>query len=294
MPNLFSPNRLTLGTAQFGFNYGAFNENGQIPFNDIVKILDYAHSSGIDTLDTASGYGESELILGKYLVDGGHPFKIFTKMNKLSGVAEAVNSSLTNLHVDHCYGLLFHDYQSFRENPSLLQDLIEQKAVGRIQKVGFSLYYPDDLSDLLDSKVDFDVVQVQYSVFDQRFASLFPILKERGIEIHTRSVFLQGLYFANPDSLGAHFDTVKGRISELQSVSQAAGVPLGATCLNFALGNSYIDKVIIGVDNLHNLQDNINYLEFGNRVQVLLDNLKTLRVENIDILFPHFWKQGAR
>lgn len=290
MENLFTTKRLTLGTAQFGFNYGAFNKNGQIPYKDIVKILDYAEKLGIDSLDTASGYGESELVLGKYIAEGGYPFKIFTKMDKNFGVIDAINSSLSHLRLKNIYGLLFHDYKLYRENPALLQDLIDQKATGRIRKIGFSLYYPDDLQSLLDSKATFDVVQVQYSVFDQRFANLFPILKQRGIEIHTRSVFLQGLYFSDPTLLGSHFNPVKGRISRLQSLSQEAGIPLGATCLNFALENSYIDKVIVGVDNLSNIQDNISYLEYGRDVQAIVSNLKTLHVEDTNILFPHFWK----
>jgi aryl-alcohol dehydrogenase-like predicted oxidoreductase len=290
MSDLFSPNRLTLGTAQFGFNYGAFNKEGQIAYKDIVNILDYAHASGIDTLDTASGYGDSELVLGRYHQDGGHKYNIITKMHKNISAHEVVDIALKRLQVEELDGLLFHNYDLYRDNPHLLQDLISQKNLGRIQKVGFSLYYPEDLHNLLDSKIPFDIVQLQYSVFDQRFAYLFPVLAERGIEIHTRSVFLQGLYFADPAQLGKHFDSVKNNLVTLQQLGKKAGLSVGALCLNFALENSYIDKVIIGVNNLENLRDNMNCLEHGRAVQSHTNTLKGLHIEDINILFPHFWK----
>ena len=58
--------KIALGTVQFGLNYGISNTNGQVPPEEIARILDYCKLNGIDTLDTAQGYGESEKVLSQF------------------------------------------------------------------------------------------------------------------------------------------------------------------------------------------------------------------------------------
>lgn len=69
--------RLALGTVQFGMSYGISNTAGQVPQDEVAKILDYCKANGIDTLDTARGYGESEAVIGQFDLS---PFKIVTKL----------------------------------------------------------------------------------------------------------------------------------------------------------------------------------------------------------------------
>ena len=59
--------RLAIGTVQFGMDYGIANQNGKVNANQIQSILDFAHEKGINVLDTAKAYGNSEKSIGNYL-----------------------------------------------------------------------------------------------------------------------------------------------------------------------------------------------------------------------------------
>ncbi len=290
MNNVFPAQRLTLGTAQFGFDYGAFNQQGKLSLKEVDNILDYAKVAGIRLLDTASSYGESEQVLGDYFRRGHDPFQIITKMGKNLPAIEVITNSLEKLGISSLYGFLVHDFGHYKSNPDMFSELLDLKQRGLVQKIGFSLYYPHELEYLVEHNVPLDLIQVQYSIFDQRFASLFPHLHEMGVEIHTRSVFLQGLFFADTSVLTAHFNHVKSNIERIQEISQQAKIPVGAICLNYALANPNIDQVVIGVDNQNNLRDNIEYMKYMNQVTPLLSDLDILHQEDIDILFPHHWK----
>ena len=57
--------KISIGTAQFGLDYGISNQRGKVPFSDVENIIELAYSRGIDKLDTASAYGKSEKVLGE-------------------------------------------------------------------------------------------------------------------------------------------------------------------------------------------------------------------------------------
>ena len=62
-------NKLAIGTANFGMEYGFSNSRGKLNRETVSQVLDFAWSNGIDTIDTAKGYGESETVIGNYLKD---------------------------------------------------------------------------------------------------------------------------------------------------------------------------------------------------------------------------------
>ena len=72
--------KLILGTAQFGQNYGITNVMGKVSEVEIKSIFRNARSNQIHTLDTASSYGDSELVLGNI---GVSDFDVITKLPTL-------------------------------------------------------------------------------------------------------------------------------------------------------------------------------------------------------------------
>ena len=269
--------KLALGTAQFGLDYGIANERGKVPKEEVFKILDLALEKGIDTIDTAKAYGEAEKVLGEYPRIG--QFKVVTKFSE--DAEEELIESLQNLKLKKVYGLLAHRMEAFINNPSLWNKVLNLKAGGGVDKVGFSLYFPWELERLLE--LNFDIVQVPYNVLDRRFEHLFPELKDRGIEVHVRSVFLQGLLLMNPTKLSPFFDDIKPILSELRRLSQEKGIKLKELLLCFILKNPYVDKVVIGVDS-------IKQLELNSAVECSKD----IEVPRYDIdekfLVPFMWK----
>lgn len=287
-----------MGTVQFGQDYGIANKNGKVPPSEVVEILDYARSVGINSLDTAFAYGESETVIGGYLREKPDRFKIVSKCPPLeqyrSGKAEEfLEQSFQRLGIKKLYGYLLHRSSDIFKYDDLWNELVRFKKKGKVEKIGFSLYSPDGLISLLDRGIDFDIVQVPYSIFDRRFEKYFDLLKRKGKEIQARSVFLQGLAFLELEDLPASLLTAKPQLKNLRLIARERNITHEAICLNFVLINRYIDKVIIGVDSLAQIKSNVASIDFMDNVREVYGQLSGIKIEQEDILLPYKWANAA-
>lgn len=283
--------RLALGTVQFGLPYGISNIRGQIPEYEIDDILIKSFELGIDTLDTSFAYGVSEEVIGKSLLRIGLPFKIISKLPSSKENPETIfNLTLNRLGVSSLHGYLLHHFSYYNETPSIWNFFESKKEDGVIKKIGFSLYYPSELEILFKNKVKFDLLQIPYSIFDRRFEKYFEILNKQGVEIHVRSVFLQGLFFKDPQKLSPHFNKVKDKIEELHHLSDSNNISISSLCLCFVANNKLIDKIIIGIDSSKNIQENTRFLNESNKYEPIKDKFDQLIVSDENILLPFNWK----
>jgi len=285
--------KLALGTVQFGTVYGINNKNGQVPEKEVAGILRRAGLAGIDMLDTAQSYGESEAVLGTALQSLNSRFKIVSKFVAGPHLTprRLFSESLIRLKADRLYAFLYHKFSDFRDYPGWHEELLELKTGGHLEKVGFSVYYPQELQSLLDRGVKFDIVQLPYNVFDRRFEFLFPALRKQNIEVHVRSVFLQGLVFMKSSEIPAALAGIKTKISRLHAVSKKSGVPVSALCLCFGLLNDGIDRVVIGVDGLADLENNLTGLNRRAETEKVCDELCLLREDDEGLILPSKWKK---
>lgn len=285
-------NKVALGTAQFGMNYGINNLRGKIPRDEVFDILNLALKSGVNTLDTAYSYGESETLIGEFIAENKKDFHIISKLPKceLSEVENILNSSLLKLNIDAFYGYMIHNFQYYIKNPDIWNILETLKSNGKIEKIGISLYYPYELEYLIKNGIKMDLIQVPYSIFDQRFEQYFSKLKNSDVEIHVRSVFLQGLVFKNPDELLGHFEKIKEKIIYLNSISTKLNVPIAALCINFAILNEFVDKVVVGVDSADNLHDIVSSSKYHIKVNDVLYELSNFKENDENIILPVNWK----
>lgn len=249
--------KIGLGTVQFGLDYGISNKSGKTPEVEAIRILEFARSEGIDTVDTAIAYGDSEKVLGTFELND---FKVVSKYLPPSELKLTINEqlrqSLNNLGQKSIFGYLAHRPQDLLNKPSQWNELEEFKNQGLVQKIGFSLNTPRELEELLNVGYQPDIIQVPYNYFDRRFENLMKQLFIEGCEIHSRSSFLQGLFFRDPKTLSSHFNEVKGLLSEVRcSTNNIAG-----SLLNFVLEKSFVSRVIVGVDNKTQLKENIESL----------------------------------
>ena len=285
--------KLALGTVQFGLDYGINNHRGKISLAEVFDILTAASAAGIDTLDTARAYGESESVLGRYFFQNGCNFKLVSKFDGVDpeAVAEVVTRSLFDIGSNYFYGYLIHDFESYRRSPGIWDRLKDLKAAGKIKKIGFSLYRQEELDYLEAKQLKIDILQVPYSVLDQRFERHFERLHKAGIEIHTRSVFLQGLLFKAPEDLGGHFYKIRDKIKRLHEFAKAHGVSIAALCLNYSLLNGSVDKVIVGVDCLQHLQELLGVQASMSFVKGWREELSVLSEVDENIILPCNWRQ---
>jgi len=282
--------RIAIGTAQFGMKYGINNRRGAVPATEVDAILERGCREGVDTIDTAHAYGHSENVIGAALAAFHGRFRVITKLGAGMPARDSLRESLTRLRTSKVEGVLVHDYASFVRDPGLLDELIAAREAGIARKIGFSLYYPAELSRLLDEDIDFDLVQCPFSVFDRRFEPLFPWLKRRGVEIHVRSVFLQGLVFTPPRRLSPHFEGLRRNMVSLYEVAAESGLCIASVCLGFALSKEDIDRVVIGVDGSADFEENLSAVAERNLLVPFMGTLQSLSCDDERIVLPFNWK----
>jgi aryl-alcohol dehydrogenase-like predicted oxidoreductase len=285
--------KFALGTAQFGSNYGIANQTGKPTKRQIFGILKFAHQQGIDTLDTADHYGDSEKIISQFISQTKLNFKIiskFSQLEKVSNLNGRFSLTLKKLQQKKLYSYFVWDYRYLIKFPQLYPQLQKLKQKKLIKKIGISLYSPRELKIILKKKFHFDLIQLPYNFFDQRFEKHFFQLKKQSVEIHIRSVFLQGLFFLPLKKINQKFPLAKTKIKKLHQLSTDHKIPLAAICLCFAHLNPLIDKVIIGVDSIEQLKENLDSLQYLKKVKQIYPKLKSLKLHQKKILLPYLWK----
>ena len=249
--------RLGLGTVQFGLPYGVANRTGQVSMADVEAILDRARSNGIDLLDTAIGYGDSESVLGKA---GVSDFNIVTKLPRIQPgqVRAEVEGSLSRLGIGRLYAVLLHcpDQLTDPEGDALYAGLRQIKEQGLTERIGISVYAPAEL-DRLMVRYPLDLVQAPLNILDQRLISSgwARRLKQTGVEIHVRSIFLQGLLLMTPEQRPGKFDRFADYWSRWQEWLRVQSLSPLAACLGYAAGVEDVDRVLFGVDGVAQLDD---------------------------------------
>lgn len=274
--------KLVLGTVQFGLQYG-INSAGRPSEEEVKGILAAASKGGIDTLDTSSAYGNSEEILGE-CTTSEEGFKIVSKYPKGdTSVVEMFNGSLNRLKVEKLYGYLLHHFDVYKNNPKVWDEFVVLKESGKVQKIGFSLYSPEELQFILDNKSPFDLIQVPFNIFDKKFLPLMKEVHEKGVEIHVRSTFLQGLFFKDREELPEKLKPMKKHLLQLDEFSRQSGLSISEIALNYNLQNPYIDGVLIGVDNVSQIQMNLASVK---DIPIDID----IEVKEKELLNPVNWK----
>jgi aryl-alcohol dehydrogenase-like predicted oxidoreductase len=251
-----------LGTAQFGLPYGISNVSGRVESDEAAAILQCAHEAGIDTLDTAIAYGQSERQLGNAGVEG---WRIVTKLpgipDSCRDVAEwvtsSVNGSLKRLGVGSLHGLLLHRPQQLigATGGTLFRALNDLKSAGVVQKIGISIYDPRELEPLWH-RFRFDLIQAPFNVLDRRLVTSgwLDRLSEAGAEVHVRSIFLQGLLLMDASSRPPFFNQWSALWDRWNTWLHAMSVDPVTACLQFVLAQPSIDRVVVGVEDVRQLK----------------------------------------
>lgn len=254
--------RIALGTAQFGLDYGISNEAGQTLDADVKAILSSAQRAGVRLIDTASAYGNAEAKLGTCW-PADHVFNIVSKTPKLADDAsardtlrDAFATTLSQLHARAIYGLLAHEADDLLgpQGSELWDGLCALKKAGLVEKIGASAYSGEQI-EALTARFPLDIVQIPLNIFDQRLVSggHLALMKEAGIEIHARSIFLQGLLLMQPEAVPADMPTAKAHLVKLRNRLSRYGVTALEASLGFSLQQEEIDRVIIGVTSVDEL-----------------------------------------
>ena len=265
-------NKIGLGSVQWGSVYGVSNiEKNKVNSNEISKILSYSRSIDLKLIDTAPTYGNLEKTLSKQNLNH---FNIITKTPKLSKekinkndlelINNTVNNSLNLLKQNSFYAILVHNsLDLLLDGGRYISDTLKKlKQKGLVKKIGVSVYTPENLTKICEI-LDPDIVQLPINVLDQRFIidGSLKFLKKKNIEIHARSIYLQGLLLLNSHSLNPYFYPWKNTLKRWhQECNNQNFTPLNAA-LDFAIKIKEIDYCLLGIQNVYQLKESVSSLK---------------------------------
>ena len=289
--------RLVIGSAQFGSNYGISNNNGIVPKNEVENILEVSSLNNIDMLDTAISYGEAQTSLG---LVGVRNFKVITKIPALKPesskpqdlIEEFVCQSIKQLGIDSLYGVLLHDSKTLLGSNSkiIYKSLKDLQSKGLIQKIGISSYSPEDIFNITD-RFELDIVQAPMNLIDRRMetSGCLKYLKENNIEIHIRSIFLQGLLLMPYKEIPREFErwsSLWKSWTEWLDQNKSNNI---STCLAYPLSFNEVDKVIVGIESVFQLKQILENIK-----QLPLLDLPNISSSDEKLINPSLWKKKSK
>jgi aryl-alcohol dehydrogenase-like predicted oxidoreductase len=286
--------KLALGTVQFGLDYGVANTSGRVTAQEGGAILQCAQACGLDTLDTAIAYGESEAVLGQL---GIAQWKTVTKLpevpedckNVSQWVLDQIQQSMTRLGVTQLHGVLLHRPTQLLEKmgPALYGALQSIKAQGKTRKIGVSVYGPAELDALFDAYA-LDLVQAPLNILDRGLVASgwAGRLHDAGVEVHTRSAFLQGLLLMPVTQRPAKFNLWANVWRSWDGWLEQEGLTPLQACLRYVTNLPQIDRVVVGVDTAAQLHQIVEAAEGKLPSLPEFDALQDARLIN-----PASWNQ---
>ena len=277
--------KLIIGSAQWGLDYGVSNSNGKTGTEEVANILNTANRYGIDTIDTASAYGDAEKIIGEYSKDNS---KIITKIgigNKdkdskrsRDDMRNKIKKSYADLGRKILEGVLIHDPDNLDScNYSWGWDTLkDMKEEGYMKKIGISVYNPHQAEQLAQIYKP-DIIQIPFNAFDRKAANLGTLkrLKDDCIEIHARSIFLQGLLLMNIKDISNYFNPWMSKIEEWHKYCFDNRLTLLEGAIANAMGEENIDKFIVGIEDSRQLEQIIDATKKTVRDDFEYSNLKS-------------------
>ena len=278
--------KVVIGSANFTQNYGLNSK--KINLDEINKILTLAKKNKIKRIDTAANYLNDDSIFKK------KNFK-FNIISKIQPTIKWVSFSYCKKELDiHLKRLnhkidiiLFHDLKILykKEGRLIFNNLNILKKKGYFNKIGISIYNPNCLSYLI-SKYDIEVVQCPYNLFDKRIINTgwFNKLKKRGIEIHARSIFLQGLLLNYENIKKKYFNEWKQHFNLLHKYLRKNNISKIDYCINDLIQHNF-DNIVVGIDSYKNLKQIINFkpLKYQNK-------LVDFTINDLRLTDPRKWK----
>ncbi|EKT3956839.1 aldo/keto reductase [Flavobacterium psychrophilum] len=285
-------NKLILGTVQMGLDYGINNSAGKIASDNCYDILSKAFELGIHTLDTAEAYGNAHQIIGGFhTLNPNIRFNVITKIPhdiEVDKIEDKIETYIQDLNVDCLDVLMFHSFDSYKDNQLIIEKLLNFKKQGLIKNIGVSVYTNKQIDALIDDE-HIAVVQMPFNLLDNEFlrGSSMQKLKDNNKIIHTRSAFLQGLFFKeNFDK--TIFEEIATELNQIKDIANFEDTNISNLALSYCLNQNNIDKVLIGVDAVSQLVDNYKALDFKINAESI-SKINNIKVKNIDLLNPSLW-----
>ena len=289
--------KIGLGAAQFGLDYGVSNIHGKTTKHEVLTILQLAYENDISLIDTATSYGNSESMLGevitnddwKFVTKTPHFVDGYLDNTHVEQLKESFNQSLIRLGQKKIYGLLLHSCDDLLKPGGRLifREMERLREVGMVEKIGVSVYSSKQIEAIL-GKFNIDLIQLTINIFDQHIfaGGWLENLKNNNIEIHARSIFLQGLLLMPIDSISPYFSPIRKKIEMFYQSARGLSLSKLELALGYVMGIHEIDQILVGINTVSQLQEVIK----ATQVQINPIEFRHLSIDNKVYTNPSLWK----
>ena len=292
----------TLGTVQLGIDYGMVGSTKKPTQDAAFSVLDTAAKFGVNTWDTANDYGDSETVIGNWITaERGPKPNIITKIGDLDNSSKSAlrddilrqtEKCCKTLQVERLDMLMLHDFADYAKNPDICTNVFaDLKAEGVIRTSAISAYSEHDYRVMADS--EFDAMQIPLNVFDwdKIESGEMDALKQAGKSVFTRSVYLQGLVFMNPENLPEKMAFVKPTLEKYQVLCKEFEVSPAVLALSYVLSVPAVTSVVLGCQNPEQVASNCDMI--NGRLELTASHMEALRKAFADtprrVLDPRKW-----
>jgi len=285
---------LALGTVQFGLRYG-FNPAPAPAGEEVAAILRFAWEEGIDTLDTAPAYGDAELRVAEFMPAQAR-FRIVTKLPAARGPVDAGAARRSALESAARLGgrpleaLLAHHAPDLLApgGEALFAAMERLRAEGVVRRLGVSVYDAATLRAVLGA-YPLDIVQLPLNVLDQRLLldGSLALVAGRGVEVHVRSVFLQGVLLAAPAELPPALAALRAPLERFRAAAGRAGLSCAAAALAFVARCAGVARLVVGVNSLAQLRANVG--AYAEAARAAPFDASALAANEVPAVDPRSW-----
>lgn len=281
--------KIILGTAQLGLDYGISNCNGKPSINDSFELLKRAYELGIFELDTAFVYGNSQQIISEFQNNEKKFFKVYTKFQNICDIINELKKGHELFGTNSFEAVSFHNFNDYY-NFNSFDELYAAKKKYKIKKIGVSVYDNIQIEYVLE-KNNIDFIQIPFNCFDNDYQRgiILNKVKDLNIEVHCRSVFLQGLFYLNGDQLKGKLSSFSSSLNWFHNLKDEYDLSIEELCLSYVNSKPYIDKIVMGVANLNQLNTNFISLNTVKLPEELIKKIDNFVFNKPELLLPVNW-----
>lgn len=282
--------RMILGTVQLGLKYGINNSVGKPSVESALEILSKAYDLGIKTIDTSDLYGESQNVITLSPIKNKVEILSKFSLEHNSSIGFHLNNTLKTLGVEKLAGYSFHrikDFLDYQDNG----EIAEIRKTGKFRWMGVSVYTNAELERAINTSF-IDMIQVSFNLMDHAKVKngLLEKAKEMNKIVHVRSVYLQGLFFKNPEDLKGNLSPLSKNLRYLQELAEDYSLSMEEMAMGYVLNSPGIDGVLFGVETLEQLTRNIDVIKNLKFKKELVKHIEGLLLDNPELLDARNWR----
>jgi aryl-alcohol dehydrogenase-like predicted oxidoreductase len=283
--------KIALGTAQFNCKYGILNKG--MYEHSIKKVLEDI-SDKISIIDTAPSYYNAEIMIGKYLkkkkkiVTKINPFKFNNIRKNIDLFKNDFEKSLKNMNTESIYGILFHNPKNIlsKNITSFIKILDDLKNQNIIKKIGYSEYNFENI-EKYQKIYNFNLIQLPINIFNTNINQINKLLnlkKKYNLEIHARSIFLQGLGLCSINKVKKKFNKLKKKLEIFNNFTKNTGISNYDFLLSSVYNIKQIDACLIGISSKEHYDHLLNFKPIKN---IYINN--NFYIKDKKITDPRYW-----